>query len=196
MNIMKFRLVLAALLFATMSVLVSSCKSKKIAPKAEEVVVAAPVEEKAPEPVKEADTDGDGIVDSKDNCPEEKGTAANGGCPEEIKKAIDYKNIQFEFNSSVLKTSSYAVLDVIAAGMKNFPDTKFQLDGHSSAEGTEARNLALSIDRANAVKNYLVNNGIKASNLITKGNGEKFPVASNDNEEGRALNRRVEIKPL
>lgn len=195
MNTFKFRLFVAAMVFATMSVVLSSCKSKKVAPK-EEVVVAAPVEEKAPEPVKEVDTDGDGIPDSKDDCPEVKGSSANGGCPEVVKKAIEYKNIQFEFNSSVLKTSSYAVLDVIAAGMKNFPETKFQLDGHSSAEGTEARNLALSVDRANAVKNYLVNNGIKASNLITKGNGEKFPVASNDNEEGRALNRRVEIKPL
>jgi len=195
MNTLKFRLFIAAMVFATMSVVLSSCKSKKVAPK-EEVVVAAPVEEKAPEPVKEVDTDGDGIPDSKDDCPEVKGSSANGGCPEIVKKAIEYKNIQFEFNSSVLKTSSYAVLDVIAAGMKNFPDTKFQLDGHSSAEGTEARNLALSVDRANAVKNYLVNNGIKASNLITKGHGEKFPVAGNDNEAGRALNRRVEIKPL
>src|SRR5690606_19930385 len=112
MNILKFRLFITAMLFVTLSVLVSSCKSKKVAPKAEEVVtVAAPVEEKAPAaPVKPVDTDGDGIPDSQDDCPEVKGSSANGGCPEIVKKAIEYKNIQFEFNSSVLKTSSYAVL--------------------------------------------------------------------------------------
>lgn len=173
MNTLKFRLFTIAIAFATLSVLISSCKSKKVAPKAEEVVTVAPVE-KAPEPVKE--------------------TKPVEEAPVEVKKPIEYKNIQFEFNSSVLKTSSYAVLDVIAAGMKSYPEAKFQLDGYASAEGTEARNFALSVDRANAVKNYLVNNGVAANRLKTVGNGEKFPVASNDTEEGRVKNRRVEIK--
>lgn len=89
----------------------------------EEIVVAAPVEQKAPEPFKEADTDGDGIADSKDDCPEEKGTASSNGCPEKIvEKQFDYKNIQFEFNSSVLKTSSYATLDEIARQMRQNPE--------------------------------------------------------------------------
>ncbi|RZK76327.1 MAG: OmpA family protein [Pedobacter sp.] len=176
MNTLKFKLFVSAGLFAAMSVFMTSCKSKKAAPAAEPVVVAAPVEEKAPEPAKPVETE-------KEPAPE-------------VKKAIEYTNIQFEFNSSVLKTSSYAVLDGIAAGMKRFPELKYQIHGHASAEGTEARNLALSVDRANAVKNYLVNNGIAASSLSTVGNGEKFPVASNVTEEGRVRNRRVEIKPV
>ncbi|MFC5283257.1 OmpA family protein [Pedobacter alpinus] len=175
------------------SVYYSSCKSKKAAIKpAEEpvVVVEAP---KQVEPVKEVDTDGDGIPDSKDECPEVKGDAANNGCPKEAAPIFNSKNIQFEFNSSVLKTSSYAVLEVIAQQIKKYGDAKFLLNGHSSAEGTEQRNMALSVDRANAVKAYLVNNGIKASILITEGYGEAQPIADNSTEDGRVINRRVEI---
>ncbi|HEX7366986.1 MAG TPA: OmpA family protein [Pelobium sp.] len=174
----------------------TSCKSKKPVVQTKEEpteVVEAP---KPVEPVKEVDTDGDGILDSKDQCPEVKGTTANNGCPEEKIKAYDYKNIQFEFNSSVLKTSSYATLESIAQQIKNSGDTKFLVNGHSSAEGTEARNMALSVDRANAVKNYLVNNGIASNRLITKGFGESQPIADNSTEQGRVLNRRVEISPV
>lgn len=78
--------------------------------------------------------------------------------------------------------------------MKQFPDVKFNLNGHASIEGSASHNMTLSIDRANSVKAYLVNMGVPAENLETKGYGASQPVATNDNEEGRALNRRVEIK--
>ncbi len=68
------------------------------------------------------------------------------------------------------------------------------LDGYASAEGTEAYNMNLSKDRANAVKQYLVNAGVSASSINATGYGEANPVASNDTEEGRVQNRRVEIK--
>jgi OOP family OmpA-OmpF porin len=174
-------------------VLFPSCKPKKIV---SQPIVQAPVQE-ATKPVVETDSDGDGIPDSKDNCPNKAGTAANGGCPESP-KAVDptfnYKNILFEFNSSVLKTSSYSVLDEIAREMKKYPSMSFYLNGHSSAEGTDKRNMTLSIDRATAVKTYLVSAGISASNLDAKGFGESMPIVSNDTESGRQLNRRVEIK--
>lgn len=184
-------------LLASTAMFYSSCKSKKtIVPKNDVPTdVTMAVEPPKPlEPAKPTDTDNDGIIDEKDNCPDEKGLASNDGCPKFEDKAISYKNIQFEFNSSVLKTSSYAVLDGIAQQMKKNLKVKFQLNGHSSAEGSDERNMMLSVDRANAVKAYLVNNGIKNGNLVTKGFGETKPIVPNSSESNKALNRRVEIK--
>ena len=175
----------------------SSCKSKKSITPQKKVPNEAPMAVETPKPLereKLLDTDNDGIIDEKDNCPDEKGLASNDGCPKLDVKAFNYKNIQFEFNSSVLKTSSYPVLDAFAIQMKNSVETRFQLNGHSSAEGSDERNMMLSVDRANAVKAYLVNNGIKNSNLITKGFGEAKPIVANSTESNKALNRRVEIK--
>lgn len=109
---------------------------------------------------------------------------------------FNFRNIQFEFDSHVLKTDSYSVLDQISREIQKDPSVRFRIDGHASVEGTAQYNMALSIDRANAVKLYLVNSGIASENLITEGFGATQPVASNENENGRALNRRVEIKPI
>lgn len=106
----------------------------------------------------------------------------------------NFNNIQFEFDSSVLKTNSYAVLDQIGREMQKDANAKFIIDGHASIEGTADYNMELSIDRANAVKLYLVNSGISGNNLTVKGFGATRPVASNDTEAGRAQNRRVEIR--
>ncbi|MGK6351205.1 OmpA family protein [Parapedobacter sp. DT-150] len=105
-----------------------------------------------------------------------------------------FKNILFEYDSHVLKTESYAILDHIGREMQKDPNAKFLIDGHASIEGTAEYNMELSIDRANAVKLYLVNSGINADNLTVNGFGATKPVASNDSESGRATNRRVEIK--
>jgi len=193
MNKLGFKFLMLASIFAITTVLFTSCKSKKLAVK-EEVVV--PVAE-APKPVekKVVDTDGDGVADDQDDCPQEKGLAKNNGCPEIIEKAFVYQNIQFEFNSSVLKTSSYAFLEDLTQQIKKHPEATFYLNGHSSSEGTDLRNMMLSADRANAVKAYLVNNGIPNSKLITKGFGESMPLVPNTSEANKALNRRVEIKP-
>jgi len=110
------------------------------------------------------------------------------------KPNYNFKNIQFEFNSGILKTDSYPILDQAAAEMKKDPSVKFVLNGNSSAEGTADHNMALSIERANSVKLYLVNTGISADNLSVKGFGESKPIADNSTEDGRKLNRRVEIK--
>jgi len=109
---------------------------------------------------------------------------------------FNFRNIQFEYDSHVLKTDSYAVLDGISREMRKDPNAKFYINGHASIEGTAEYNMALSVDRANAVKLYLVNSGVPAENLVTEGYGATQPVASNDTESGRALNRRVEIKPM
>ncbi|MET3981074.1 OOP family OmpA-OmpF porin [Mucilaginibacter sp. UYP27] len=110
------------------------------------------------------------------------------------KPDYDFKNIQFEFNSGILKTDAYPALDKAAAEMKKDASVKFILNGNSSAEGTDEHNMFLSVERANAVKTYLVNTGVSADNIATKGYGESKPIESNTTEAGRALNRRVEIK--
>ncbi|WP_026897262.1 OmpA family protein [Daejeonella oryzae] len=141
------------------------------------------------------DVDGDGIVDSKDSCPTEKGTEELNGCPEMSSGTMaGYNNIQFEFNSSVLRTSAYPTLDKLSAEVRANSAMQIQLDGHASAEGTEEYNMQLSKDRANSVKTYLVNSGVDASKISTRGYGESRPVASNATEAGRSQNRRVEFR--
>ena len=150
------------------------------------------------------DSDGDGVPDKFDKCPNTPaGTVVDGaGCPIKFpeptveQKATQgdyYSNIQFDFDSSVLKTQSYSTLDKLAKDLRD-NNASVQLDGYASSEGTEAYNMTLSKDRADAVKQYLVNAGVAASNVTANGYGTANPVASNDTEAGRVQNRRVEIK--
>jgi OOP family OmpA-OmpF porin len=146
------------------------------------------------------DSDGDGVADQFDKCPgTPAGTAVDGsGCPLPKMEAAavttdvsGFENIQFEFNSSVLKTESYPILDKLSSTLRE-NGGKATLTGYASSEGTTAYNLKLSRDRANSVKTYLVNSGVSSSALTVKAMGEANPVASNDTEEGRIQNRRVE----
>jgi OOP family OmpA-OmpF porin len=150
------------------------------------------------------DSDGDGVSDKFDKCPNTPaGTVVDGsGCPIKFPEAPkndytastgQYSNIQFEFDSSVLKTESYSTLDRLAKELRD-NNASVSLAGYASAEGTEAYNQTLSKDRANAVKQYLVNAGVAAAKVSANGYGEANPVASNATEEGRVQNRRVEIK--
>ena len=176
----------------------TACKPKKMLTQAPPVPIATAPAQEAPReiPMAESDSDNDGIPDSRDNCPGKAGSTENNGCPEVAAAApsFNYRSILFEFNSAVLKTSSYLILDGIAKEMKKYPDMKFNLNGHSSAEGTDARNMTLSIDRATAVKSYLVSAGINGRNLEAKGFGEAMPLNTNNTEAARQQNRRVEIK--
>jgi len=140
------------------------------------------------------DVDGDGIPDSKDACPTVKGIARLNGCPEFTATGASAVPIQFEFNSSVLRTSAYSVLDGLGSSLKANTSAVVQLDGHASAEGTEEYNMTLSRDRANSVKTYMVNAGISSNRIATTAYGESRPIASNATEAGRSQNRRVEIK--
>lgn len=156
-----------------------SCKTKKLPAKSTAVTEVQKTQEPAATP--QTDT------------PTAKPSMLPMG-PQAIKPNFNFRNIQFEFNSAVLKTGSIQLLDHAAAEMKKDPDAKFVLNGNSSAEGTATHNMQLSVQRAAAVKTYLVNSGINEANLTVKGYGESKPIAGNDTEEGRALNRRVEIK--
>lgn len=155
--------------------------------------------EKSVEDLKK-DTDGDGVADQFDKCPgTPAGTAVDGsGCPlPKPTTTVDngtvtgFEKIGFDFNSSVLKTESYPTLDKLSSTLRE-NGGKVTVNGYASSEGTAAYNLKLSKDRANSVKTYLVNSGVNASQVATKGLGEANPIASNDTEEGRIQNRRVE----
>jgi OOP family OmpA-OmpF porin len=148
------------------------------------------------------DSDGDGVADQFDKCPgTPAGTAVDGsGCPlPKVETVVapntgnvtGFETIQFEFNSSVLKTESYPTLDKLSSVLRE-NGGKVTVNGYASSEGTAAYNVKLSKDRANSVKTYLVNSGVNASQVVTKGHGEANPIASNDTEEGRIQNRRVE----
>jgi outer membrane protein OmpA-like peptidoglycan-associated protein len=167
-NVSKLTLALAITAFVA-----TSCKSKKpLVEPTPEVTTQAPPPAPAP-PAK---------VEEKEEAP----------APVETPD-FKYDNVQFEFNSSVLKTASYATLDQMGQEMKKYPEVKFVLNGHASIEGSDEHNMTLSVDRANSVKAYLVNMGVPVENLETKAFGSSQPVSSNDTEEGRARNRRVEI---
>ncbi len=155
--------------------------------------------EKSVEDLKK-DTDGDGVADQFDKCPgTPAGTAVDGsGCPlpkdtadSVATNVTGFEKIGFDFNSSVLKTESYPTLDKLSSVLRE-NGGKVTVNGYASSEGTAAYNMKLSKDRANSVKTYLVNSGVNASQVATKGHGEANPIASNDTEEGRIQNRRVE----
>lgn len=145
------------------------------------------------------DTDGDGIADNVDKCPSVKGVAANNGCPEikaETQKVFDQalKGVQFETSKAVIKPVSYGILDNVAKIMKDNPEYKLDINGHTDAQGDDAKNLTLSQERSASVKAYLVSKGVDASRMEPYGFGETQPKATNDTPAGRAENRRVEFK--
>ena len=155
------------------------------------------------------DSDGDGVTDDKDRCPDTpRGTQVDAnGCPPpppppppaaipERGQTLVLEGVNFDFNSDHLTAGSAETLDRVAASLVANADARIEVDGHTDSKGNDSYNQKLSARRAEAVKAYLVGKGVNASQLTTKGYGEKQPVASNDTEEGRAQNRRVELKRL
>ncbi len=144
------------------------------------------------------DKDGDGVLDKDDNCPDVAGTVANNGCPEvteEVQKKLNEYAAQILFDSgkSSIKEQSNEKLGEIIAILKEYPTAKFTIEGHTDSVGSAKLNQRLSDSRANAVKNYLTENGIDQFRLSAVGYGEDRPIASNRTRAGRAQNRRVEI---
>lgn len=107
---------------------------------------------------------------------------------------IVLRGVNFAFDSAEIDAASAGVLDVAAEQLQGCPNVAVSVDGYTDAIGTEAYNQALSERRANAVMGHLVDRGVSATRLTATGFGESNPVASNDTAEGRALNRRVELK--
>lgn len=134
------------------------------------------------------------VPQSKPKVAETTQTAATSSEADSKSKInVDQVKIQFDFDSSVLKTDSYSNLDEIASAMKMNPSEQLLLKGYASFEGTKEHNLILSEDRANAVKTYLINSGVNGKNLKALGFGTNNPIGDNNTEAGRILNRRVEF---
>lgn len=145
------------------------------------------------------DRDGDSVLDKDDKCPDVKGTVANNGCPEITEEQISRlnayaKTILFDSGKASFLQQTYPVLQSIVAILKEYPTSRFNIDGHTDSDGSDALNQKLSEDRAAAVKNYLIQNGIAADRLASTGYGESKPIDTNKTKKGKANNRRVEVK--
>ena len=144
------------------------------------------------------DADGDGILDYLDNCPKIPGVAANKGCPEvqkEVKKLFQkaLQGIQFEAGKTVIKASSFVILNQIAKVLIDNPTYLIEVRGNTDNVGKPASNLILSEKRALAVKEYLIGKGVATERMTSNGFGDKLPVAPNTSAANKAKNRRVEF---
>ncbi len=142
------------------------------------------------------DTDGDGIPDGKDGCPLEPGPAWNNGCPVQpyaVGQRLALPRIEFETGKWDILSQSFAALNQLLGLMDKYPGTKISIQGHTDNQGDSVANEQLSLNRANSVRDWLVQHGISSTRLETRGYGQTRPIATNSTEEGRAINRRIEF---
>jgi len=150
------------------------------------------------------DADKDGVADKDDDCPTVYGPASNRGCPEVTNEALEDLKVQaravyFNSGKATFKTGDKetpARLDAIKEILKNYPNAKFSIEGHTDSTGSAKINDKLSQDRADAVMNALIQRGVNPENLVAKGFGSSQPVASNKTAAGKAQNRRTEIRHI
>ncbi|MDX1629502.1 MAG: OmpA family protein [Fulvivirga sp.] len=116
--------------------------------------------------------------------------------PIEIGTTVRLNNIFFDFDKTTLKPESFVELDKVVEFLKNNPSVEIEIAGHTDSKGSDEYNINLSQGRAQSVVDYLISQGIESDRLIAKGYGETVPVATNETDEGRAINRRVEFTVL
>lgn len=164
----------------------------------EPAMEAAPAPAPAPAPVVPAapkDSDGDGVYDNADQCPN---TAAGRkvdekGCEKVLREKVSIKmNVLFDVNKADIKAVSAAEIKRVADFMAEYPTTKVVIEGHTDSVGSNEINKSLSERRAKAVADSLVRDyGIDASRVSSVGYGEERPLGDNATAEGRSQNRRV-----
>ena len=133
------------------------------------------------------------MLNQHDKCPNTRPGAVVDldGC--EVEAVIELDGVNFDFDKATLRPEAMAVLNDAAALLSKHERVVVEIAGHTDSKGSEEYNQGLSKRRADAVRDYLASKGVKASRLSAKGYGESRPIASNDTEEGRAENRRVEM---
>lgn len=153
----------------------------------------------------ELDSDKDGVIDKEDACPTVAGPASNKGCPEVTEQVLQELKVQaravyFVTGKAVLATADKGAtdgrLEAIKEILKNYPNAKFAIEGHTDNTGSAKVNQKLSEDRAKVVMDKLIEKGVNPANLTSAGFGSSKPVATNKTKEGRALNRRTEIRHI
>lgn len=195
------------------------------------LVSAVPVvDQPAPQPERVLDSDGDGVPDNLDECPDTAegvrvnargcpidsdadgvpdyidecpGTAAGvqvdeRGCPVDVAIDRKFEDINFGFDKHNLTDYAKSTLDKTAAEIRQLiaenNELQVNLEGHTDSIGTVEYNQRLGEKRANVVRDYLVEKGVGAARITTRSAGEKQPIATNETDKGRLLNRRVEIR--
>ena len=140
------------------------------------------------------DTDGDGIIDIEDDCPNVPGVPEYNGCPPPPPPPALEVSVLFGTDIFSLNSEDKAELDALAEQMIADESLSVVAVGHTDNTGSEEYNQGLSERRAQSVKDYLVEKGVAADRISTKGFGETKPIATNDTDEGRAQNRRVDVE--
>jgi len=175
-----------------------------------------------PKMAKPLDSDGDGVYDNLDRCPDTpKGvTVDTRGCPLDtdgdgvpdyldkcpntpMGATVDARGcwtyaavVMYDFDSAEIKSEAYPMLNEGVSILKKNPELKVEIDGHTDNKGSAVYNMNLSERRAKSIMQYFVDQGVEAERLTTKGFGFTQPAASNETKEGRAKNRRVELTPV
>ena len=141
--------------------------------------------------VSNTDSDGDGVLDDRDECPYTPKDAIvdNRGC-------WVVKGVQFDYKKWDVKPQFNSNLDNVENILKKNPELIIRIEGHTDDIGSMEYNLNLSSKRAQSIKDYLVGKGIDEWRITTTGLGYTQPIADNESPEGRALNRRAEIVPV
>ena len=147
------------------------------------------------------DFDDDGILNDQDACPRTKGPIENNGCPiieKEDQEILNtaFNNLEFETGKANIIYESLDELDSLAGLLQKRPTWKLQISGHTDNVGRETANLLLSKRRAESVRKYLILNDVDPKRVIIEYFGSSQPIESNNTEEGRSKNRRVELKVI
>ncbi|HEY8379014.1 MAG TPA: OmpA family protein [Nannocystis sp.] len=149
------------------------------------------------------DRDGDNIPDRNDKCPDEPEVynqiADSDGCPDEVPKALQkfagvLQGIYFDVDKDTIKPRSKPILDRAVKILKQYPDTRWRIEGHTDSDGDRNHNMDLSQRRAESVLRYLVEHGIDPSRLEAQGFGPDEPIDTNETKKGKARNRRIEFR--
>jgi OOP family OmpA-OmpF porin len=146
----------------------------------------------------QVDSDGDGVPDGLDECPDTSldNATDTAGCSAVQRGDFELPTIRFRLGSTKITKGSSQALDKVASILRQNPDITVEIGGHTDTMGKASVNRAISLNRAEEVKQYLASQGVPASQMVTKGYGEVHPIASNRYATGRALNRRIEFRIL